>query len=150
MRNLRLLVFICLFFATHTISSQNSNRLFMLQMDAENFMFEKQFDKAAEIFLKALKISPDNANIKFRIGYCYLNTDDKKNEALKYLVEASENALLQEFIKLQEYATSEELERFNYLKSDQVQMLWRKDKIKAFNHKKWGIRIKMWNPCFEV
>lgn len=64
----------------------------MYQMDAESYMFEKQYDKAIEIFQKALKIIPDNANIKFRIGYCYLNTDDKKNEALSYLLEAAENA----------------------------------------------------------
>ncbi len=60
-------------------------------MDAENLMFEKQFEKAADVFKKVLKDLPDNANIKFRIGYCYLNTDDKKNEALSYLVDASEN-----------------------------------------------------------
>ncbi len=92
MREFRLIVLICLFFVTNSIFSQDWNKMFMYQMDAENFMFEKQFDKAAETFQKALKITPDNANIKFRIGYCYLNTDDKKNEALNYLQEAAEDA----------------------------------------------------------
>jgi len=63
----------------------------MYQIDAENFMFDKQYDKAAETFKKALKIMPDNANLKFKIGYCYLNTDDIKNDALPYLEEATEN-----------------------------------------------------------
>lgn len=86
--------FILLFFftiLTSSLFSQDWNKIFMYQIDAENFMFDRQFDKAAETFKKASKLIPNNANFLFKIGYCYLNTDDKKNEAISYLKDASEN-----------------------------------------------------------
>jgi len=61
------------------------------QYDAENFMIDKQFEKAAETFKKASKQVPDNANFKYKIGYCYLNTDDKKSQAISFLEEATKS-----------------------------------------------------------
>lgn len=85
----RYILLFCFILVNCNLFSQDWNKIFMYQIDAENFMFDKQFDKAAETFKKALKIVPDNANFKFKVGYCYLNTDDKKNEAISFLEEAS-------------------------------------------------------------
>jgi len=63
----------------------------MYETDAENYMFDRQFDKAIEVFKKASKLVPDFASFKFRIGYCYLNTDDQKEEAISYLEEAAKD-----------------------------------------------------------
>ena len=47
-------------------------------------MSDKQFAKAAETFKKASKMVSESANFKYKIGFCYLNTDDKKSEAIPY------------------------------------------------------------------
>lgn len=79
---------VSLIFLTQIVHSQDWNKIFMYQIDAEGFMMDKQFEKAADSFLKALKLVPDNANFKFKIGYCYLSTDDKKLQAIGYLEDA--------------------------------------------------------------
>ncbi len=86
-----IILLFCFIITNSALFSQDWNKVNMYQIDAENFMFEKQYDKAAETFKKALKIIPDNANFKFKIGYCYLRTDDKKNESLSYLEDAINN-----------------------------------------------------------
>jgi len=72
--------------------AQDWNKVFQYEQDAEYYMADKLFEKAADTYIKALKVIPNSANYKFKIGYCYLSTDDKKLEALKYLEEAAEEA----------------------------------------------------------
>lgn len=70
--------------------SQDWNTIYTLEMDAEYYMMDGDFTKAAETYLKALKKFPESANLMFKAGYCYLKTDDKKKEALYYLEEAAQ------------------------------------------------------------
>ncbi|BDX38943.1 hypothetical protein CYCD_22980 [Tenuifilaceae bacterium CYCD] len=70
--------------------SQDWNAIFMLETDAEYYMADGDFKKAAETYLKALKKFPESANLMFKAGYCYLKTDDQKKEALYYLEEAAQ------------------------------------------------------------
>lgn len=91
MHRIRLVLFFIFLFLTASTYSQDWNRIFMYETDAENYMFDRQFDKAIETFKKAAKLLPDYASIKFKIGYCYLNTDDQKKEALSYLEEAAKD-----------------------------------------------------------
>ena len=71
-------------------NSQDWNAIFMLETDAEYYMADGDFNKAAETYLKALKKYPESANLMFKAGYCFLKTDDKKHEALGYLEEAAQ------------------------------------------------------------
>jgi len=87
----RIILIFCFIIASSYVFSQNWSKISVYQSDAENFMFNKQFDKAAETFMKALKLHPENANLKFKIGYCFLLSDDKKKDAIKYLEEAAES-----------------------------------------------------------
>lgn len=73
-----------------SLRSQDWNTIYTLEMDAEYYMADGDFTKAAETYLKALKKFPESANLMFKAGYCYLKTDDKKKEALYYLEEASQ------------------------------------------------------------
>ncbi len=91
MNNLSRLLVLFLVNITLTINAQDWNRVFEYELDAEYQMAEKQFEKAAEIYTKALKLVPNSANLKFKIGYCYLKTDDKQNEAMEFLEEASKD-----------------------------------------------------------
>jgi len=73
---------------SNSLYSQDWNKILTYDTDASYLMADKQFSKAAETFIKAAKLIPESANLKFKIGYCYLNTDDKKSEAIPYLMEA--------------------------------------------------------------
>lgn len=53
--------------------------------DAEAFMYEGNYDEALDLLLKLDNISPDNPNIWYKIGVCYLNTRLYKTQALEYL-----------------------------------------------------------------
>lgn len=88
----RFILIIYFIVANSFLHAQDLNRIFEYEQDAEYYMADKQFDKAADTYLKALKIVPNSSNLKFKIGYCYLNTDDKKLQALKYLEEAAQDA----------------------------------------------------------
>lgn len=62
--------------------------------DANDFYFDKQFDKALPLFLKIDSVFYDFA-IKYRIGACYLNTDFQKLKAIPFLEEVSRNENLE-------------------------------------------------------
>lgn len=68
--------------------SQDWNAIFTLETDAEYYMAEGNFSKAADTYAKALKKFPESANLKFKIAYCLLKTPDRKSEAISYLEEA--------------------------------------------------------------
>ncbi len=59
--------------------------------DAEAFMYEGNYDEALDLLLKLDNISPDNPNVWYKIGVCYLNTRLYKTQALEYLKKASEH-----------------------------------------------------------
>ena len=60
------------------------------KFNADYFLMRGEFPKALELLLRVLKSEPDNADIKHRIGICYLNSDDEKGKAISYLEEAVE------------------------------------------------------------
>ncbi|NVO11585.1 MAG: PD40 domain-containing protein [Bacteroidales bacterium] len=72
------------------IYSQDWSKIFIYERDAEYQMADNQYNKAAETFKKALRLIPESASFKFKIGYCFLNSDDRKSEAISYLEEASQ------------------------------------------------------------
>lgn len=69
-------------------SAQDWNTIFTYELDAEYYMAEGNFSKAADTYAKALKKFPESANLKFKIGYCLLKTPDRKSESISYLEEA--------------------------------------------------------------
>ncbi len=91
MHKIRFILLVCFILANNSIYSQDWNKIMSYEFDAENFMADKQFEKAAETFKKASKQVPENLNFKFKIGFCYLNTDDKKNLAIQYLEQATKS-----------------------------------------------------------
>ena len=71
--------------------SQNWNLVYTKELEAEDFLYEKQYDKALKKYGEALKIAPSSANLKFKVGMCYLSTVHSKHLALDYLKEAADN-----------------------------------------------------------
>jgi len=54
-------------------------------MDANDYFDDAEYYQALENYLKAYRLLPNNAKINYKIGVCYLKTDDK-SKAIDYLL----------------------------------------------------------------
>lgn len=59
--------------------------------EAESWILFEDYKEALPLFQQLLKISPANANYKYRIGQCYINTAGEKEKAVKFLEDAVKN-----------------------------------------------------------
>ncbi len=59
--------------------------------DAESWILFEEYKDALPLYLQLLIKYPDNANFKYRIGQCYVNTPGEKEKAITYLEEAVRN-----------------------------------------------------------
>lgn len=86
--------FVCFFVAlSFTISSytQNNNNLQDSFLEAEYFFLAEDYTDALTYYLQLYEKMPDNYNLAYRIGVCYLNISGKKNLSVDYLETASKN-----------------------------------------------------------
>ncbi len=60
-------------------------------LDAEYFFLHGHYADALPYYLALYEYNPDNYNLAFRIGACYLNTAGKKNLSISYLETAVKN-----------------------------------------------------------
>lgn len=81
-----LLWFLMIAFAAAQTSSKNDE----LKLEADYHVVLKEYSKALALYLRIIKSEPENADIKHRIGVCYLNSEDEKVKAIPYLEEAVE------------------------------------------------------------
>ena len=77
-----LLLFICGTFSPSF--SQNGHQ----QID--ELINEGNFEEAIQLCKTKLEEQPDNPDLNFKIGYCYMNTPLKKAESIPFLVKANE------------------------------------------------------------
>ncbi len=66
---------------------ENKNNFY----EAESWILFEAYKDALPIYLQLLKSYPSNANFKYRIGQCYINTPGEKNKAIGYLEDAVKN-----------------------------------------------------------
>ncbi len=85
----------CLFFVffisvSGYISAQpiSSDEFYNEFLKAEKLIEDADFQEALLIYNKLLKDNPDNANLNFKIGFCYLNTVLEKTKAITFLEKA--------------------------------------------------------------
>ena len=71
--------------------TQTSKKNDELKFNADYFLMRNEFDQALKIYLQVLESEPENADIMYRIGVCYLNSEDEKIKAIQYLQDASKN-----------------------------------------------------------
>ena len=85
-----LFITISLLTAHYSSNGQDFKKKFI---EAEYFFMWEDFSEALPLYLDLLKIEPDNANVNYRAGICYLHIPDpKENEkGLPYLLKAIEN-----------------------------------------------------------
>jgi len=85
---------VCLFFTLFFIISiyaQENKELQEPFLEAEYFMMNEDYTDALANYLQLHEKLPDNANIAYCIGVCYLNIPTKKNLSVDYLEAASKN-----------------------------------------------------------
>jgi tetratricopeptide (TPR) repeat protein len=59
--------------------------------DAESWILFEDYKEALPLYLNLLKFYPNNSNIKYRIGQCYINTQGEKEKAISFLEDAVKN-----------------------------------------------------------
>lgn len=79
------LAFLIITFA-NAQGTQDPKEIFL---DAEYFMLYEEYVDALPGYLQLYDINPDNANINYRIGICYLNITGQKAKSIVYLEFAS-------------------------------------------------------------
>jgi tetratricopeptide (TPR) repeat protein len=60
-------------------------------LEAEYFLMNESYSDALTYYLQLYEKLPDNTNLAYRIGVCYLNIPGKKNLSIEYLENASKN-----------------------------------------------------------
>jgi hypothetical protein len=81
-----IITFICVFI---NLSAQNSfNEKFL---EANTLMEENQHNVALTIWLKIQAEQPNNNNVNYKVGVCYMKSANNKNNALPFLLTASKS-----------------------------------------------------------
>jgi tetratricopeptide (TPR) repeat protein len=84
----------CLLFAIVSIfpvCAQESKELQEPFLEAEYFLMNEDYSDALAYYLQLYEKLPDNANLAYCIGVCYLNIPSKKNLSIEYLENSVKN-----------------------------------------------------------
>jgi tetratricopeptide (TPR) repeat protein len=85
---------ICLFFIIFfyvTGYAQGQKNLQDTFLEADYFFMNEDYSDALGYYLQLYEKLPDNSNLAYRMGVCYLNIPGKKNLSVDYLETASKN-----------------------------------------------------------
>ena len=86
------LLLLMIFSISATLNSQSSKELKEIFTQAESHFLFEEYELANPLYLSILAFIPDNCNILYKIGNCYLNIPDEKEKAIEYLEKAVKNA----------------------------------------------------------
>lgn len=84
------LIFMILFMPA-LLWAQSPSELKNIFAQAESYYLYEEYELANQLYL--LLETPDNLNIKYKIGVCYLNIPGEKSNAIPYLEDAVKNAV---------------------------------------------------------
>lgn len=84
------LLAVILLFTNLGLTAQNWNLIYSKEIEAEDFLFVRQYDKAAQKYKEALKLHPQSGNLLFKVGSTLMLTANGKSEAQEYLEKAAE------------------------------------------------------------
>jgi hypothetical protein len=85
-----LLQLLALCLSSVAVSAQSSEEMKKIFAQAESYYLFEEYDLANQLYL--LLDSPDNMNIKYKIGTCYLNIPGEKEISIPYLEAAVKTA----------------------------------------------------------
>ena len=76
------LLFFLLINHVQVIIAQDDNDLFYI---ADDYVDNENFTGAINLYQRMLMEDPNNADLNFKLGFCYLNTSDEKHMAVEYI-----------------------------------------------------------------
>jgi tetratricopeptide (TPR) repeat protein len=91
MKRIVLFCFFLAFVILPQLSGQTKSDIRIYFTEAETYVLFEEYQEALPFYLDLLKLYPNNNNIKYRIGQCYLNTPGEKENAISYLEDAVKN-----------------------------------------------------------
>src|SRR5674476_1011673 len=71
--------------------AQDNKELQETFLEAEYFLMSRDYSDALALYLQLYEKQPENSNLSYRIGVCYLNIPGKKNFSVEYLETAVRN-----------------------------------------------------------
>lgn len=80
-----------LFWATLSSNAQTKMELEETYKDANSYFYFEDYEEALSLFLQVYRQQPDNANLNYKIGFCYLNIPGSKDKSIQYLKKATQN-----------------------------------------------------------
>jgi len=89
--SVRNILFITVLAFPISLSAQDIKKMQESFLEAEYFFLNEDYSDALPFYLQLYEERPDNANLAYRIGACYLNIQGKKNLSITYLETASKN-----------------------------------------------------------
>ena len=84
------LLIISLIMSVSTNGQTKTDRRELFNQGEMYILFE-EYNEALPSFISLLKLYPDNAHFKYRIGQCYINMPGEKEKAVPYLEDAVKN-----------------------------------------------------------
>ena len=78
-------------FLTVSVFAQENKNLQDTFLEAEYFLMHEDYPDALAYYLQLYEKMPDNSNLAYNIGVCYLNIPGKKNLSVDYLETAVKN-----------------------------------------------------------
>lgn len=111
-----LLIVVIVAISNSLASSNMGNPEFVAAFtEANKLMEEKFWDQATEGWRNVLVMDPENVNVNFKLGYCLLQTETNKTEALIYLEKATSKKLNASYDPFDPKEKSAPVEAFYYL-----------------------------------
>jgi hypothetical protein len=77
--------------ASANIKSYRKSTYRKTYLEAERLLNNENYDDALPLFLHLDSLDKTNSNIKFKVGFCYLNSSSDKVKSILYFIEASKN-----------------------------------------------------------
>lgn len=85
-------IILYLLIAVHLFAQQTeSYQLEETFLDADSWFYYEDYKEALPLFMRVFQEEPDNYNVNYKIGYCYLNIPGQKHKAIPYLERAIQN-----------------------------------------------------------
>lgn len=74
-----------------SVPAQSKKELNAMFVQAESHYLFEEYELANPLYLSILSYQPDNCNILYKVGNCYLNIPDEKEKAIEFLEKAVKN-----------------------------------------------------------
>ncbi len=76
------------YFTMNALPDKDYKKMYRI---AENFFLNENYSNALPYYLKLDSVNKGNANLNFKIGYCYMNSGSTKTLSIPYFLEATKN-----------------------------------------------------------